>query len=382
MSSIRVSTLPIALRNDPTFETFLSPIVAYATAKLIGAEPMISINLFGMKYEQVLSDSEGVRLYSDSLRNICGENFNPHVVSDVNDQYVSKIKELLSSKIDDGTIVKTELELMMCSCGRSQFPKDALASIALEPDIVEKTASGYRCVFCHSELFEQVTSALILRAQSGFVAPTIFPDRYRKKAENQQQILSGRPVIISRVQRNTESRFSVHGYSIDPDVWWACMPFISLQNQDEVILVTSSKTLWHAVRTTHIARLLGIECKVSVLVHPYLKILDQETKLSRMSVSDYQKAVASPAAARAFLLTGLQWGSDVSNLTSDELYLVNHSYQVTVEIAQTDVISISRVTRVLQRNTFVSLFKKLRSLSKPALTEDESRLARAVLLPW
>lgn len=383
MSNIRITTLPIALRDNPTFETFLSPVLAYAAAKLVGdAYPVVAVNLFGMKYEKALTDSEGKQIYADHLRHICGESFSPEVITDVSDEYVAQMHMLLNSKISDGSILQEQLKLLVCSCGRSQFPMDALASIALEPDVVERSGEGFRCVFCKSSLKEQVTDSLVMRPQSVTDQLTIYPDRYRKKAENQESILSGRPIIVSRTKRNTAAQYMLNGYSIDPDLWWACLPFMSLRNDEEVVIVTASKTLWHAIRTVHVARLLGVTSKVSILIHPYLQILDSESKLARMSVDEYRKAAASPAAARAFLLMGLQWGSDLSHLTSDELYLVNHSYQITSQIDHAKHIPVSRVIRVLQRNTFISLFKKLRSFNKIPLTDDEVAVAEAVLKPW
>lgn len=383
MNKIIVTTLPITLRENPAFEMFITPLVAHTTARMLGGESIFTINLSGMRYKDSIPDAVGIERYKQSLSYFWNNGVSSKVYSDSSPEYSKYISKIILEQIDAGVITKENISLLMCSCGRSQFPKDALTSIAIAPDIVRKKGEQYECVFCDSILTEQVHSALVLQPSEAVEIPKILPERYVKKSTNQFDILTGRVLVLSRVQRDLDPQQVVDGFAIDPDVWWASLPFMNMDAEDEVVVVTSSRTLWHASRSVYIARRLGVTCKVSVLVHPYINVVDGEARLSKTQLSDYISRTDSPEAARAFLLFGLQWGGDESRITSDELYLVNHSYQVAfVSELMGMPVPLARIPRILQRSHFASLFKKLRSFGKVPLTEDEQVLARAVLLQW
>lgn len=182
-------------------------------------------------------------------------------------------------------------------------------------------------------------------------------------------------MVISRNHRSF-AQITVGGYtgSVDVDFWWSTFLGYAIPNPENGTLITSAATLNHAVRAVLLDQLLTEKERCTIVVHPLIRIRDQQTNLARLSAEAFLAQCNVPYVARTFLSLGLRWDTMEGIVDSSNLYLVQKSLPRAMQANTSGRLpnTLDEIPKFFGKQAILNLLKKCRN--KKSLTEDEKML--------
>ncbi len=368
-----VTTLPVTVNENPSFLTLVTPFLAHIASIAFGARGVVMTNTIGMKTVDHEKSAESYfRLYQSQVSGIAIDpEFCAH---DGSSDYERHFNDVLARLADARMLKELEQEISWCECGRIEIPTEAARALIHQQrpkSLIEgNSLESAHCKICHSGLHTNMEQTLVI-ALPRITAHSI-PGIYAKDLETIADRIATRTVTVSRRHR---------GYDMCYDVDFRWLPYITSlsQTEKEVVIVSSPTTLNQAMKVIAFTSMLDPAIRCTLLVHPLIRIRDQRTALSEMSIKKFYQLVPSPLARRFLLAASMQWTSHETVLSSEEIHLISQ----TAEMVSSCGINNNQIAHISPED-FVHFFNRgatnrlLKAIRTSDLQPEDGRLLQLI----
>ncbi|HUC31371.1 MAG TPA: hypothetical protein VMR99_01620 [Candidatus Paceibacterota bacterium] len=330
-------------------------------------------NTIGMKtVDHEKSADSYFRLYQSQVSGIAIDpKFCAH---DGSSDYERYFNDVLARLADAHILKELTQEISWCECGRVEIPTEAARALIqqqrskslIEGDSLESA----RCKVCRSGLHTDMEQTLVTTLPR--ITIRSIPGIYAKELGTIADRIAARTVTVSRRHRS-------HGVCYDTDFRW--FPYITSlsQTDKDVVIVSSPTTLNQAMKVIAITSMLDPTIQCTLLVHPLIRIRDQRTALSGMSIERFYQLISSPLARRFLLAASMQWTSHETSLGSEEIHLISQTAEIVssygINNDQFDSISPENFVHFFNRGATNRLLKAIRTNS---LQPEDGRLLQLI----
>jgi len=367
---LRVVTLPITPGNKRSFLTLFTPFVADMYAKSVGAELTVMLNTVGIKSANSGVDSRQQHAnYQMHLKRLGMGSV--QCVHDGVQEYETMFQENISRMRKQTLFNNTAKEISWCSCGRVEIPTEVVRKIILEQRhktlITGSSFSTASCSTCHSPL--ETATETVQTLQFPQIEVTVEPRLYTNEIRAIADRTAENNIIVSRYHRNSDERF-------DADFrWYGYIGYVANPG-DEVTIISSPTTLNQAVKVMAFNQLISPEIKVKLLIHPLVRVVDDQIQMSTMDINGYFDFLDNPLQARMFFALGLQWSSGESLVRAREVHLIKlTSPYLSRNVSSGLLFSVLK----FNRNNVSGLYKQLRR--GKSLTTEQTAIAWCIQPP-
>lgn len=371
----RIVTLPITPVEGRTFLSLFTPLVADIFSRLFCRGLTIMVNTVGYKTE-----GDGDALFEKYRQLLAGisivdrdEYFFTH---DGQGEYQIFFVEAVKKLLAEG-VVKSRVEnTAWCQCGRVGLPQVVVDNLLLEKrkkTLITMIGGKVACSQCLGLLDTDLVKNYFIELPnpSNF---TIEPQIYTSEIQAIMDRNTSRPLIVSRVNRAIKQAI-VSDICFDIDFRWMFYPGYLLQlGFDKLTVITSPTTLNQTMKMLSLCSIVYPDVKFHIIIHPLVRICDERTVISKMSVGEYLVHVGSAAVARSFLSLGLQWTQYETTVRSSELHLIRQTCEMLGRLNWHDK-KLSVAGKYPDRGEILKSYKNLRG---GKLTDEEKLLISSV----
>lgn len=323
-----VLTLPLTPSGKKSFLIFFTPLFADIISKAVSAKLTVMLNATGLKSE--FTDNtvdERVNEYSDYCRKLGVDNSTATFAHDGTKSFQDFSEKMIQELFIDGLIKEKTEEMMWCNCGRVELPScflDSLDCGVWRRSLLCKKDGIVKCRVCGQPLSsgkEKSYTISLPETQQIEVLPSIYTDRVNDLATR----IARHPTIISRRHR-IGKKMVLNGEEIVVDTdfcWMGYLGYLGIEKSCHI--VTGLSTLNQAIKVVAFSKLVYPDTKVSLVIHPTIKIKDGNQRLSGLGINDFLSLCDSANVARIILTGCIQWRHSESTLNSDEMDLISKS---------------------------------------------------------
>jgi len=369
-----VVTLPLTAGNERSFLTLFTPLISHIVSKAIGAPLIIMQNNVGYKSNDLAIDS---RLQYEKYVEHCGQiGISGNGVSfkeDASPDYQTYFEKLVKKVLEMGLVNFQTEEIMWCQCGRTEALASTIKTLAEEKRRKSLIACSdtVKCKCCNHPLESSVEDIAVISLNQ-VLPENIWPPIYFDEFKEVSKRMSGHSVVISR---NHRSGFKIKiGYkevTIDTDFRWFGYLGYFCQGMSEVLIVSSLTTLNQLAKVIAFSKLCLPELKISILIHPVIRVKDGNVKMSSFRIEEYLRLCQTANVARFFLASCMQWNHGETTLTSDEIGLVKLGLLNKTIVSQkpSESLAVNDLFHLMNRKTFYNMLKCLRNGKMMTLNE-------------
>ncbi len=377
-----VLTLPLTPSEKKSFLIFFTPLFADIISKAVLAKLTIMLNTAGLKSEFVdnITADEQVSGYGDYCRRLGINNSTTSFANDGTKSFQDFSEKMIQELFTDGLIREKTEEMTWCNCGRVELPSCFLDSLDYgiwRKSLLCKKDGTVKCSICGQPLSsgkEKIYTINFPEVRQIEVLPPIYTDRVNDLAVR----IAKHPTIISRRHR-TGKKMVLNGEEIVVDTDFRWMSYLGYLGIDKNChIVTGLSTLNQAVKVVAFNRLIYPNTRVSLVVHPTIKIKDGGQKLSGLRINDFLSLCDSADVARIILAGCIQWRHSESILNSDEMDLISKSasHVKNENWADDGPLSVDKLPNLINRQKIFEWLKCLRNHS--SLTKQQMFLQRTI----
>ena len=367
-----VTTLPVTPGKHNSFVTLFGPLIADVFSRLTNNSLKLVMNVI----HSFRSFEKEAQKYIHQLEYL---DIKPSlIVYDSSDGYQNYIQYIVKDLFDKGFLRVKTISMIHCDCGVVELPHSVYKMLQIQERRKYVLENG-RCVKCKSELKRSDENVLELKLPKLNIEILFHPLIYKGHLE-QSVTANERPIIISRNYRDgVVVSLNKQKFILDTDFCW--MAYLGYLNESDFSIISGSDTINHAVKAIKLLAVYQSEPKITLFVHPLLRVLDSKVELSKFTIDDYLNYCLTPQFARTFLMLGAQWQQPEVAIKASNLHLVEKSVypkQIFSSISNATVVTPGNFCNIINSSKILELLKIMRSY-QTELSGDQMTLKSALL---
>ncbi len=371
---MHITTLPISYRPGRSFRILMTGFVASCVAKLTRSPLIQAINTASLRDKETVDSETILRTYQADMMQLAPASADLYF-NDKDPSFLDFVENEIERMFGSGHCHETSIEILHCRCGKVECPEDVLRQSIREKRtefVIEQNGIPH-CAFCKDPLVK--TKQDVFMHRSIETSPIVaFPQVLSGRIDALIADYTSHPIVFSRHARAGNS-FMCREKVIDPDYCWLHMfgYLHKVTNETEFCLVAGGDCILQAIRVILFTKTHYPNLHVTVLFHPLLELGNGSAIHKKTTVQELIQICNGASAARALLVSSLQWSRHYSTINPNELqtihYSLNNEHQ---RNTRSEATTLQRVLQLLKRDTAIKFFKALRQ--RRQLTEDETLL--------